>query len=357
MSTKNQISPLLQLLLGGASFVIIIIGMQAAASIVNSFVLALIIAITVTPLLHWLIYKGVPKWLAFSITILVVVLTGFIFIAFLGVSVAKFSELLPTYEPRLIELEQGLRSFLASKNIDASDILDLEIFSPESFIRAIASLIAKLAEALGALLLLQFTIAFMLIEALVFPLKSKRVLHSHSILLTKFDEFNLSIRSYVWITTCTGSIEAIAYLLLLVFFGVKLAVFWSMLFFIFNFIPEIGFFLAVIPPVLLALLQLGESKALLVFLGCCLIETIADKVIKPRFMQQELDLSPLVIILSIIFWGWVLGATGVLIAVPLTLMIKKLVLESSEDTRFLAMILETHKANSSFRDRGSHLED
>ncbi len=346
MATKTQISPLLQVLLGGASFVIIVIGMQAAASIVNSFFLALIITITVTPLLHWLMRKGVPKWLALSITILVVVITGLTFIAFLAVSVTKFSELLPTYEPRIIELEQELISFLESKNINVSDILELEIFSPESLIQAIAFLISKLAEALGASLLLLFIVAFMLIEALVFPLKSKNVFHSHSILLDKFAEFNQSIKSYVWITTCTGTIEAIGYLLLLIFFDVKLAVFWSILFFLLNFIPEIGFFLAVIPPVLLALLQLGLINALLVFVGCYLIDTIADKVIKPRFMQEELDLSPVVIILSIIFWGWVLGATGVLVAVPLTLMIKKLVLETSEKTRFLAMILETNKVQS-----------
>ena len=353
MATKTQISPFLQLLLGGASFVIIIIGMQAAASIINSFLLALVITITLTPLLQWLIYKGLPKWLALSITILVVVLTGLTFIAFLGVSVAKFSELLPTYKPRLIELEQELTSFLESKNIDVADIFDLEIFSPENFILAIASLISVLADALSASLLLVFIVAFMLIEALVFPLKSKRILHSHSILLNKFAEFNLSIRSYIWITTWTGSIEAIGYFLLLVFFGVKLAAFWSILFFLLNFIPEIGFFLAVIPPVLLALLQSGLINALLVFVGCYLIDTIADKVIKPRFMQEELDLSPIVIILSIIFWGWVLGAEGVLLAVPLTLMIKKLLLESSEDTRFLAKILEPNKAHSSLRDRGT----
>ena len=141
--------------------------------------------------------------------------------------------------------------------------------------------------------------------------------------------------------------EAIAYLLLMVFFGIKLAVFWSTLFFLLNFIPEVGFFLAVIPPLLLTILQLDESKALLIFLGFYLIDTLADKVIKPHFMHQELDISPLVIILSIIWWGWVLGATGVLVAVPLTLMIKKLVLESSENTRVLAMMLETNKASTS----------
>ena len=347
MAAKTSLSPLLQFLLGGASFVIIIRGMQVAASIVNSFLLALIITITVTPLLNWLICRGVTKWLALSLTILVVVLVGSTFIAFLGVSVAKFSELLPTYKPRLIELEQSLNSFLESKNIYLSDIFALEIFSPESFFRAIANLISTLARALSASLLLLLIVVFMLIEAVVFPLKLKRIFNTDSILLKKFAEFNLSLRSYVWITTCTGLMEAIAYLLLMLFFGIKLAVFWSTLFFLLNFIPEVGFFLAAIPPLLLTILQLDASKALLIFLGFYLIDTLADKVIKPHFMHQELDISPLVIILSIIWWGWVLGATGVLVAVPLTLMIKKLVLESSENTRVFAMMLETNKASTS----------
>ena len=343
MARKTQISPTLQILLGGASFVIIVIGLQAAASIVNSFFLALIITITVTPLLRWLIGKGVPKWLALSITILPVVITGLTFIAFLAVSVAKFGELLPTYEPRMIELEQELISFLKSININASSLLELEIFSPESVIQAIGFVLTMLVQALSNSLLLIFIVAFMLIEALGFSLKLQDVFPSHNILIHKFAEFNQSIKSYVWITACTGTIEAIGYLLLLIFLKVKLAVFWSILFFLLNFIPEIGFFLAVIPPVLLALLELGLIHALLVFVGCYVIDTIADKIIKPRFMQEELDLSPFVIILSIIFWGWVLGADGVLLAVPLTLMIKKLVLETSEETRFLAAILGANK--------------
>jgi predicted PurR-regulated permease PerM len=76
-----------------------------------------------------------------------------------------------------------------------------------------------------------------------------------------------------------------------------------------------------------------------VFVGCLLVDNIVDKAIKPRYMQEGLDLSILVIILSILFWSWVLGPTGAILSVPLTMMVKKLVLESSEETRFIALLM------------------
>jgi predicted PurR-regulated permease PerM len=111
------------------------------------------------------------------------------------------------------------------------------------------------------------------------------------------------------------------------------------MFFLLSFIPGVGFLLAVIPPVLLALLEHDGLRALLVFVGCLLVDNIVDKAIKPRYMQEGLDLSILVIILSILFWSWVLGPTGAILSVPLTMMVKKLVLESSEETRFIALLM------------------
>jgi len=121
--------------------------------------------------------------------------------------------------------------------------------------------------------------------------------------------------------------------------GVDLAPLWGVMFFLLSFIPGVGFLLAVIPPVLLALLEHDGLRALFVFVGCLLVDNIVDKAIKPRYMQEGLDLSILVIILSILFWSWVLGPTGAILSVPLTMMVKKLVLESSEETRFIALLM------------------
>ena len=123
------------------------------------------------------------------------------------------------------------------------------------------------------------------------------------------------------------------------------------MFFLLSFIPGVGFLLAVIPPVLLALLEHDGLRAILTFVGCLLVDNIVDKAIKPRYMQEGLDLSILVIILSILFWSWVLGPTGAILSVPLTMMVKKLVLESSEETRFIALLMgagNTERVTTSF---------
>jgi predicted PurR-regulated permease PerM len=353
--TTNKVSPFLLLLLGTASFVIVIAGMQAAASILNSFFLALIITIAVTPFSHWLVQKRLPRWLALLITILAVIIGGLILIAFLGLSISQLIHILPSYEPKIAAFKEAFSNFLAAKGINVSQSLSSDAFNPAKLIRVTANFLAGVAQALSASLLLIFVVAFMLIEANGFPVKLRQGLTSDSTLIAQFNEYNSKIRSYVLITAWTGAFTAFLDFLILRFLDIDLAALWGLLFFLLNFIPAVGFLLAIIPPVLLALLQFGGQKALLVFFFCWLIDNIMDKGIKPRYMQQGLDLSPLVIILSVIFWSWVLGPTGAILAVPLTLMIKKLVLESFEETRFLASLMgggENKKVP-----RGSPLED
>ena len=127
----------------------------------------------------------------------------------------------------------------------------------------------------------------------------------------------------------------------LLLLGIDLAPLWGVMFFLLSFIPGVGFLLAVIPPVLLALLEFDITRAIMVFFGCFLVDNIVDKGIKPKFMQEGLDLSILVIFLSVIFWSWVLGPTGAILSVPLTMMVKKVVLESFEETKGLAILLGT----------------
>ncbi|WP_013321925.1 AI-2E family transporter [Gloeothece verrucosa] len=344
MTTKPLLSPIFLLLLGGASFVIIVAGMQAAASILNSFFLASLIAIAITPLLHWLIRKRLPGWLALLMTILIVICAGLFLVAFLGISISELIHILPTYEAKIQALKDASKATLAARGIDTSQLLSLEIFSPARIIGTVAGFLRTITEALSTSLLLVFLIAFMLIEASGFSEKIQRNITSSGVLLARFNAFNRDIRNYVFITAWTGALTGVVDFFILLFLGIDLAALWGVLFFLLNFIPAVGFILAVLPPMLLALLEFGIEKALLVFFFCWLIDNIVDKGIKPRYMQQGLDLSPLIIILSVIFWSWVLGGMGAILAVPLTLMVKKVILESSEDTRFLVVLMGSGNA-------------
>ncbi len=151
------------------------------------------------------------------------------------------------------------------------------------------------------------------------------------------------MRSYVVLNTVFGLAAAIMNTLLLWALGVDFALLWGVLSFLLSFLPNIGFVLALAPPALLALLQFGVARAVMVAIGFIVINTIVDNVIKPRFVGESLDLTPAVIVLSLVFWGWLLGPVGALLAVPLSIATKFL-LEAFDDARWLAHLMSDQDA-------------
>ena len=339
MLTKIKPTPIFYLLLGTASFIIVVAGLKAASDILNAFFLSLIIVINVTPLLQWLVKKGMPPKLALVLTILGVILTGVAFLSFLGISIGQLLHTLPSYEGRIQAIKESVLAFLASKGVKTDAILTNQALQPEAFVKGAIVFLQRVGEALGSSLLLLLIVAFMLIESTIFPSKLQKVFDSEAVILKKLTSFSQNIRTYMGITAWTGALAAFCDFMVLVALGIDLAPLWGVMFFLLSFIPGIGFIFAVIPPMILALLEYDVSRALWVFFGCWLIDNIVDKAIKPRFMQEGLDLSILMIILSLVFWNWVLGPIGAILSVPLTMMVKKVILESYEETQFLALLM------------------
>ena len=120
--------------------------------------------------------------------------------------------------------------------------------------------------------------------------------------------------------------------------GVDYPLMWGMLAFAFNFIPTIGSIIAAVPPVLLALVQLGPGSALAVAVCYIVLNLTIGNVVEPRFMGKGLGLSTMVVFFSLLFWGWVFGPIGMLLSVVLTIIIR-IMLESSEETKKWALLL------------------
>ena len=156
--------------------------------------------------------------------------------------------------------------------------------------------------------------------------------------LKRFQAISSSINRYMVIKTITSLSTGIVIGIWLWFLGVDYALLWALLAFLLNFVPNIGSIIAAIPAVLLALVQFGVGKALMTALGYVAVNVIIGSLIEPRFMGRGLGLSTLVVFLSLVFWGWVLGPVGMLLSVPLT-MILKIALESNDDTLWIAVIL------------------
>ena len=148
------------------------------------------------------------------------------------------------------------------------------------------------------------------------------------------DNINKYITIKTWISLITGLLATI----LLYIIGVDYPILWGVLAFLLNYIPTIGSIIALIPPAMLAFIQFGIGDTIFVVAGYLVINTVMGNILEPKFMGQGLGLSALVVFLSLIFWGWVLGPVGMLLSVPLTITIK-IALDSSEETRWIAVLL------------------
>jgi predicted PurR-regulated permease PerM len=143
-------------------------------------------------------------------------------------------------------------------------------------------------------------------------------------LINKFSGLGADLRKYISITALSGFFGAIGQLILMLILGVDFPVMWAFLSFLFNFIPNIGFFLTLIGPAILALLELGWISCLILIVGFVIINGLFDNVIKPKFVGKEFNMSILTIFLSLLFWSWVLGAIGAILSVPLTITVKRI---------------------------------
>jgi AI-2 transport protein TqsA len=325
-------------LITAAAFVIIVAGMRVAAPILVSMLLSAFIAVISGPPLFWLRRKGVPKSLALVIVIAAVIAFGMILAVLVGTSLDDFSRALPAYQERIKEQATALLAWLARLGIDVTDRGLLEAFDPGAAMNLVGRILRGLGGALTNAFLILLTVIFILFEASSFPEKLRATLTDPIRSFATIDTFISNIQRYMAIKTITSLATGIAIGVWLAILGVDYPLLWGTLAFLLNYVPNIGSILAAVPAVLLALLQLGAGPALLAAMAYLAVNVVIGAVIEPRIMGRGLGLSTLVVFLSLVFWGWVLGPVGMLLSVPLTMTLK-IALDSNEDTRWIAVLL------------------
>lgn len=315
---------LLRVLIGGACAVIILAGMKAAAPVLNIILLALLLAQSVIPFTAWLIRKGAKPALSVLLTVLVVLIGGFAILSLLGVSISDLIRKLPFYQERLAGLRDSLQAFLAARGIDAATLVPLDAIPPKRIIELAAGILGTVAGTMGNGLLLLVVTIFMLIELLTVQQKLGEGVYPEGSVMHRFEEINRDTRKYVAITGIAGFAQAVINTVALLAIGVDYAITFGVFFFFCNFIPAVGFFIALIPPLLIALLDRGWVQALYVLGAWWLVNVIFDNVIKPKFMKEGLDMPLILIIVGVIGWTWVLGPVGAILAIPLTMAVSRL---------------------------------
>ena len=329
----------LAILIAAASLVVVVAGMQAASTIINPFLLAVFLASLCAPPLFWLQRQGVPNGLAVVIILSGLLVAALLFMLFVGRSVNAFTLQLPVYQERLGLIMAGLTAWLTSLGLDMTNVLVSDYLSPGKVMSLVYNMLFAFKGLFRNMFLVFLIVLFILIEASGFPGKLQAAFPNPEKTLGHFKAMTASVNQYMGVKAIFSLATGILVWLLLALIGVDFAPTWGLLAFLLNFIPNIGSIIAAVPAILLALIQLGWPSALLTMLGYLVVNITIGNFLEPRFMGRKLGLSTLVVFLSLLFWGWVLGPIGMVLSVPLT-MIVKIALAANEGTRWVAVLLE-----------------
>ena len=316
--------------------IIVIAGFKMASSILSPFLLSLFLAIISASFINFFTSKGVPKLLAW-LSIFVSVVTFILLMGFLmSTSLYELEAKFPEYITKLDTLVDHY--VLASGMGSYSDTIHIKSFyHPAHLLDHSKTLLTHVSALLSNSFVVLLMVIFMLVQRHSFVHKIEYLSNSTKSyrhfqkMITKMDQYILILS---FISMLTGVTVYIALTLL----GIDFALMWALMAFMFNFIPNIGSVIAAVPPILLALIQYNPTYALLVTSIYVGINTIYGNILQPRIIGKGLDLSILIVFISMIFWGWVFGLVGMLLSVPLTVMVK-IMLESNEKSRWMAVML------------------
>jgi len=212
-----------------------------------------------------------------------------------------------------------------------ADIESLELFSPEKLFSIGSTFLEGILSTFGNFFFMLLLMIFILIQFSEMHVKAERKEYGQDSWQSRFGEIANDLKKYISINAVSGLMAAVANVSLLILLGVDFAIMWGFLSFLFSFIPNIGFILSVVPPALIALLEYGWIHCVIVVAGFIIINSIVDNVLKPKFLGKEFNISILMVFLSLLFWGWVLGPIGAILGVPMTMSVKKILAFMNED--------------------------
>jgi predicted PurR-regulated permease PerM len=341
-----------------AAVVVVIYGMQMMAVLLVPFLIAAFLAlITVRPML-WLQAHRVPSVLAALLIVTMLMLILAMVGAILGTSIAEFTAALPSYQARLDRIIDGVFEFIVRNfNVDESIESMGDMIDPGFAMGLVAGLLNSLREVLTNTFLIVFTMIFILLEAGTARTKFEAAFGRSADTLENVRDFMQNLGRYLGIKTLISMATGLCAGVLTWSLGLDFPLLWAMLAFLLNYVPTIGSIIAAVPAVLLALIQIGPGAAGGTAAGFILINVVFGNFLEPRLMGYGVGISPLVVFVGLIAWGWIFGPVGMLLSVPLTMTLK-MALESDDRTRWIAILIGSHRdAKYSIRRRAKKKED
>jgi len=327
----RDISPPARMVIVGAAVVIVLAGIKVATPILGPFLVAVFFAMITAPAMAWLRHRGVPP--AIAAGTVVAGLIGILVAAalFLWAAFTQFLRSLPRYLAALEEQTAGYG--ISSENFQIWDFID-----QGTVIQQAAGIARDVGNIALDAFLVAIAIAFLLLEAPRLAAGLKKHFGAENTLYKHFSQSGRILIDYVIVRTKVNLVTGTGTGIFLYIFGIEFAALWGFVAFVLSYVPYIGLVVAAIPPTLLALVSFGPAGAITVIIAIALIDAAAENLVFPKIASQGLNLSPFVILFSVLFWALILGAVGVFLAIPLTIAVK-LFLESWEETRWIGEMM------------------
>jgi AI-2 transport protein TqsA len=331
--------PILRFLLGAAALVLVVFGLKFSSDVLAPIFFAATLAVLFSPMLRWLEKKGLPTGLALLVMILG--LGGLIvfMVIILTVSMKQLAQRLPFYQALLHQRIDTLGTALGNMGIDLQDTLNS--FVTNSSISLAKTAINVTLGVLGnsiSIVFFLFLLFLMLVESKSIATKFQTSLETGNNFVLQLGNYTQQIQKQYRIQAMSNLLSAIAITVELLLFRVDFAVLWGFLAFILGFIPNVGLIIACLPAILIAFILYGWGTALAVLAIGIALNAAMDNAVTPRIMGKGLNLPVLLVFLSFLFWSWVFGFIGALLAIPATLFVKTLI-QGRQETHFLVVLL------------------
>ena len=327
-------------LVGLAAGFLVVAGLRSLSDIVGPIFLAFVLVIATQPMRIAAERHGLPGWLGSSVAI-VTIYAGLIGLTLaMTLAVARFATLLPSYEAQANRMLDSVVSWLAAQGIGDVQIQKLVGgFDLGRVVDLAGSLASGLLGVLTSLFLVITLILFMVADAATFSERLLALPSGHARLTASLTSFGVATRRYLVVSTVFGLVVALLDTVALAWLGVPAAFLWGLLAFITNYIPNVGFLIGLIPPAVIGLLEGGPRLMIYVVVIYCVLNVVIQSVIQPKIVGDAVGLSSTITMISLVFWAYTLGAMGALMAVPLTLFAKALLVDSDPRSTWLTPLM------------------
>jgi AI-2 transport protein TqsA len=330
----------LMILLGLAAATIATLGLKSIAGIIAPTLLSLVLVICVQPLRRWMVGRGLPGWLAAIVTILSVYLILITLMVALVVCLAKLATLAPSYTNQANDVADQVVSRLKDVGVDQSQINEVAKNLDFGKLFGLATtILGSVLSVLSNLLFIGLITLFLAFDNDRFVRILGETQGERPGVVTALMTFAASTRKYFIVSAIFGLIVAVVDTGALWLMGIPAAVVWGVLSFVTNFVPNIGFVIGLVPPAILGLLQGGWGLAIAVIVTYCVVNFVIQSVLQPKFQADALGLTTTLTFLSLVFWTFVLGPLGAILALPMTLLAKALLVDVDPTTQWLGPLL------------------